>query len=142
MPEWLPSGREAFFVMIGGGTGALARLTLARALFVAAVQNPWPTALINIVGSFALGLIIVACRERPGLLLLLGAGLCGGFTTFSTFGVETARLLADARYGLAAVYALTSVCGAVGGAIVGERLMVPQDLRTRPPAAGGLVRET
>lgn len=124
MPEWSPTGRESILVALGGGAGALARLTLARALFAAGVQNPWPTALVNVAGSFLLGLIVVACRDRPGLLVLLGTGLCGGFTTFSTFGVETARLIADARYGLAAGYVMASVVGAVAGAMVGERLAI------------------
>ena len=122
MPEWSPTAREALFVVLGGGTGALLRLTVARALFAAGLLNPWPTAAINIVGSFGLGILAVVCRERPGLLILLGTGLCGGFTTFSTFGVETARLLADSRYALAATYISLSVGGAVIGAIVGERL--------------------
>lgn len=122
MPHWLPSGVEAACVALGGSLGALARLTVARGLLAAGVGDPWPTAAINLGGSFVLGVLVVACRDRPGLLMLLGTGFCGGFTTFSTFGVDTARLLATGRYGTAAAYALVSAVGAVAGAALGERL--------------------
>ena len=122
MPPWTPTLNESALVALGGGCGAFLRLGLGRALLAAGVATPWPTALINLAGSFALGVLAAACRDRPGLLVLLGTGVCGGFTTFSAFGVELARLLGEARPGAAAAYALASVAGAAAGAALGARV--------------------
>jgi CrcB protein len=110
---------RAALVGLGGGAGAVARFAVGRLL--ANPEFPWHTLGINAAGSFALGVLAVACRDRPGWYLLLGVGVCGGFTTFSTFSVEALDLLAKNRPGAAAGYVLGSVVAALAGAWVGMR---------------------
>lgn len=100
-------------VLVGGAVGSGCRYILGRlALYLDAdaIQRfPWHTFGINVLGSFALGLAAVLLSNRPGWLLLLGTGFCGGFTTFSTFSVETLLMLENHRPLTAAGYALGSL---------------------------------
>jgi fluoride exporter len=82
-------------VFLGGVIGAPARYTLDRV-----VQGrtggafPWGTLTVNLVGSVILGALLGAGAPH-GLQVLLGTGVCGALTTFSTLGYETVRLLED-----------------------------------------------
>lgn len=114
-------------LLLGGGCGANARYWIGT-LFVSrewSTHFPWHTFLINIAGSLLLGMIGVSCRNRPEWFLLLGTGFCGGFTTFSTFSIETLHMLEKGRTASALVYVLGSACAAVFGAWLGMRLMRP-----------------
>ncbi|QQS37889.1 MAG: fluoride efflux transporter CrcB [Ignavibacteriales bacterium] len=66
---------------------------------------PYGTLTVNILGSFLLGVIIFYFDDKnlisPSLKLLLTVGFCGGFTTFSTFSIETINLLRDSEISLA-----------------------------------------
>ncbi len=66
---------------------------------------PYGTLAVNIVGSFILGFVILVLDQRdllsPGMKLLLAVGFCGGFTTFSSFSLETFNLLRDSEIMLA-----------------------------------------
>ena len=108
-------------VFLGGGTGAVARFLLGRA-FAAPGGFPWATFGINVLGSLLLGIIVVLAKDRPGWLALLGAGFCGGFTTFSAFGLETLRLLEAEEYASAGGYVLGSVIAGIAGAWIGVQL--------------------
>ncbi len=84
----------------GGGLGAMLRFAVA--LWVderAQVAFPWGTLIVNAGGCFLIGLIATFADEHrvlsPAARLFLVAGLLGGFTTFSTFGLETWRLVED-----------------------------------------------
>lgn len=89
-------------VLIGGAVGA--PLRYLTDLFVQARHDsvmPWGTLTVNVAGSFILGVVAsaVAHAEAPAwLLTLLGTGLCGALTTFSTFGFETVRLVEDGSW--------------------------------------------
>lgn len=98
----------------GGGLGATLRFALA--LWVderAQVEFPWGTLAVNAVGCFAIGLLATFADEHrvltPALRLFLVAGLLGGFTTFSTFGLETWRLVEGGFAGLALANAFGSL---------------------------------
>lgn len=83
--------------------GILASLILRPDLFSASgPQFPWDTVLVNISGSFAIGLLAVMTSSEH-LRLFLMIGLCGGFTTFSSFSLQTVMLISSDRIGLAAV---------------------------------------
>ena len=75
-------------VALGGGGGAVARYAVGRVAAGWSAHSvelfPWPTFMVNLVGSFVLGLIAVSFRSHPQPIwwLLLGTGFCGGFTTF------------------------------------------------------------
>ncbi|MBK9738240.1 MAG: fluoride efflux transporter CrcB [Actinobacteria bacterium] len=83
-------------VMVGAAVGAPSRWLLDQAISSRmAGVFPWGTWVINVSGSLLLGLVLAANVFGPApveLVALVGAGFCGGFTTFSTFGFETVRL--------------------------------------------------
>ena len=85
---------------------------------------PYCTMAINVVGSFALavfaGLLISETITDPRLSLFLRVGLCGGFTTFSTFSNETMVLLQQGRTVEAVLYALLSCVLCVAAAFAGD----------------------
>jgi fluoride exporter len=76
-------------VALGAAIGAPLRFAIATTLDQE--RFPWGTALVNVAGSFLLGLF-VAAGATGGWLALLGTGFCGGFTTYSAFAVQTHRL--------------------------------------------------
>ena len=90
---------------------------------------PLTTLLINVLGSFAIGLIAALAARRPGLdarvLLFARVGLCGGFTTFSTFSLETFELLRAGHYGMAALYAVLSAALCVLAVLLAQLLVKP-----------------
>ena len=82
---------------------------------------PWPVVLVNLVGCALLGALLgrgVDSRVR----LLVGAGFCGGLTTFSTFAVDAAGLMRDSRAEVAAAYLALSVVLGLGAFLAGRRL--------------------
>lgn len=85
-------------VAVGGALGSLARWGLAETLPHASDRVPWSTLTANVVGAFLLGALMVVVLEvgRPGRYLrpFLGVGVLGGFTTFSTYMLDTRTLLA------------------------------------------------
>lgn len=108
-------------VMAGGGLGAALRYLVARALPLS--PGGWPTAtlLVNIVGGLAMGLLAgwLHGRDAEGVRLLLGVGVLGGFTTFSAFSLEMARMVEDGAFAMALGYALASVIAALLAVFVG-----------------------
>ena len=100
-------------VFVGGALGALARAALGEAFPSSATQWPWPTFVVNVVGAFLLGYFVTRLQERLPLSRyrrpLLGTGVCGGLTTFSTMQVEILHMVDAHSYGLAAGYAVASV---------------------------------
>ncbi|GHG69641.1 fluoride efflux transporter CrcB [Streptomyces griseocarneus] len=79
---------------------------------------PWGTFVVNAAGCFVLGLLTGALPDEH-LRLLLGTGLCGALTTYSTFSYETLRLAEDGARGYAALNAAASVTCGVGAAFAG-----------------------
>lgn len=123
MTGWLT--HPAVLLMLGGGAGANARYWFGRwAAGHLGDRWPWGTFAINVAGSAALGLVAGACLGHPDPArrhwqVLLGAGFCGGFTTFSAFSLEALELLRGGRPGAAAAYALGSTAAGVLGAWAG-----------------------
>ncbi|WP_284975921.1 fluoride efflux transporter CrcB [Arthrobacter sp. efr-133-TYG-104] len=116
---------------LAGGLGAIARFVV-DGLLRAKVRTalPWPTILINISGSALLGFLaglVMRGAAPQSLQLVLGTGLMGGYTTFSTASLETVRLVQSGRMGLALVNALGSmIAGVLAAALgLGAALMLP-----------------
>ena len=105
--------RELAAVFAGGALGSLARAALAALAAGDPARWPWPTFTVNIVGAFLVGYLTTRLLERLPLSSyrrpLLGTGLCGGLTTFSTMQVETLRMVEHGHWALAAGYTLTSI---------------------------------
>ncbi len=115
---------NVLLVMLGGAFGSLARYGLSRAF--AGPNWPLGTFTANVVGGLLMG-ILMALLLGPlkGLVdterarLLLGVGVLGGFTTFSSFSLETVQMLERRDYGLAALYVGLSVALAIGAVALG-----------------------
>ncbi|HWF27615.1 MAG TPA: fluoride efflux transporter CrcB [Mycobacterium sp.] len=105
--------RELVAVFAGGALGALARAVLSTLAGDDSASWPWPTFTVNIVGAFLVGYFTTRLLERLPLSSyrrpLLGTGLCGGLTTFSTMQVETLKMIEHGHWGLAAGYTVTSI---------------------------------
>jgi fluoride exporter len=106
-------GRTIAAIFVGGALGTLARAALAEAFPRAATAWPWPTFTVNIVAAFLLGYFVTRLQERLPLSSyrrpLLGTGVCGGLSTFSTMQVEILKMLSAHAYVLAAGYAAASI---------------------------------
>jgi CrcB protein len=105
--------RELAAVFAGGALGTVARTGLSLLATADPARWPWPTFTVNIVGAFLAGYFTTRLLERLPLSSyrrpLLGTGLCGGLTTFSTMQVETLRMIEHQHYGLAAGYTGASI---------------------------------
>ncbi|MDX2233439.1 MAG: CrcB family protein [Hyphomonadaceae bacterium] len=112
--------RDFLLVAMGGALGAAARygVTLAAARCWGQAA-PWGTLIVNVAGGFAMGLLAGLAGDRRDLMLVLGAGVLGGFTTFSAFSIEMVRMIERGEMGLAALYLAASVTLAVGAAFAG-----------------------
>lgn len=122
------SATDLLAVAAGGGAGTAARYGIAQVVPVTAGALPWATLLVNVTGSFLLGLAVALLLERPGVPAwvrpLLATGFLASYTTYSTFAVEANALLSD-RPVLAAAYiglaVVTGVAAAAAGLRVGRR---------------------
>ncbi|HSK34108.1 MAG TPA: CrcB family protein [Propionicimonas sp.] len=117
-------------IFLGAASGTTARSLLEGAWPATPGAFPWTTFSINVCGSLLLGMLLEAIAEsgrdagwRRGLRLGVGTGVLGGFTTYSTFSVETVLLLRSGHWLLATGYALASVVTGVGAAMLGVRLV-------------------
>jgi fluoride exporter len=106
-------GRELAAVFVGGAMGTLARAAFETLAAPDPGRWPWPTFTVNIVGAFLLGYFTTRLLERLPVSSyrrpLLGTGLCGGLTTFSTMQVEIVKMLDGHHFGLALGYAAASL---------------------------------
>jgi len=114
-------------VFLGAGIGG----ALRHGVNVAAgrmfgLQFPYGTMFVNIVGSFAMGLLAGYFAFRPGIAqhwrLFLTTGVLGGFTTFSAFSLDTAVLIERHSYGVAAGYVVGSVISSLAALFAGLAL--------------------
>ena len=112
------------FVALGGAAGAALRYAVS--LLPAKGAFPLLTLLTNLAGAFVIGVIagLAAKRNLPqNAVLFLKTGLCGGFTTFSTFSLETLGLLERGEYAIGGAYALGSLAVCVLGVVAGKMLV-------------------
>ncbi len=113
-------------VFLGGGCGAVCRWSIGRLFpFDPILGFPWAIFSINTIGSFLLGIVVILCKDRTAGLALFGIGFCGGFTTFSTFSIETIKLWEADRPAMAVAYAFGSCIAALSGAALAMKLFRP-----------------
>lgn len=103
---------EFVFVGIGGALGSMLRYAVSLIPY----KQPFPllTLITNVCGAVLIGYIAGFAAKKevsPHALLLLKTGLCGGFTTFSTFSLEAYTLIQSGNYFYAALYVLLSLAG-------------------------------
>ena len=112
------------WVGLGGAIGSIFRYTLS----LLPIKSSFPvlTLITNLLGAFIIG-VVVGLFEKQYLSsqihLFLKTGLCGGFTTFSTFSLETLTLLENDMIFIAIVYALISVVGCIVGVYLGKMIV-------------------
>lgn len=116
--------KQILLVALGGGVGAVCRYGLS--LLPISSKFPWGTLLANLAGALIIGFLAGLAAQRskfpPELNLLLKTGFCGGFTTFSTFSLETVTLLQQHRYLAGCGYAVVSLAGCLAGVVLGQVL--------------------
>ena len=113
-------------VGLGGFAGAVLRYMIGLIPVNEMMVFPVKTFLINVIGCIAIGLITVTAAKNgslnPHLLLFMKVGVCGGFTTFSTFALETSDLIRNGNPGMALAYVLGSVIVGTGTILAIEYL--------------------
>lgn len=117
--------KACLFVGLGGAAGAVLRYLFS--LIPVKGQFPILTLLTNLIGAVVIGCIAAAAALVPGLptnlILFLKTGLCGGFTTFSTFSLETMTLFQEKHVPMGIAYAVVSVLVCLVGVWVGQTVM-------------------
>ncbi len=102
------------YVFLGGGTGSVLRYCVQMALHerIVPYSFPWATFTINILGSFLIGLFYTLSARfnlSTEVRVLLTTGLCGGFTTFSTFSNDGLIMIKQGFYGVFLLYTSVSI---------------------------------
>jgi CrcB protein len=111
---------QLLWVALGGAVGSVARYGVGvAAVRVFGLVFPWGTLIVNVLGGLAIGVLSARLGpENENLRLLLGVGVLGGFTTFSTFSLETVRLMQQ-HPASAALYVAASLVLSVGACWTG-----------------------
>ena len=113
----------ALLVAAGGAVGALARYGMGLfGLRVFGPDFPWGTFGVNLIGGFAIGVVVTLYGDRRELTLLLATGVLGGFTTFSSYSLEVVRMLERGALVTATLYAGGSVVLACAAVYLGMAL--------------------
>lgn len=123
--------KELLYIFLGGGTGSVLRYCVQMMMHERILPYifPWATFTVNLVGSFLIGLLYALSARfnlSPEVRLLLTAGFCGGFTTFSTFSNDGMTLLKGEFYGTFLLYTLLSITigliAVAAGSYLGKQL--------------------
>lgn len=116
---------QCFIVGLGGGLGAFFRYLLGK-IQLPAAAFPIHTLCINILGAFVIGMVVSGGAkyglEESKWILFLKTGVCGGFTTFSTFSLETITLLEQGKMVNALFYSIASVVLCLTGVWIGKNI--------------------
>ena len=120
--------KNILLVGLGGGVGSIGRFLLQKWVYAIYPHPfPWGTFIVNVSGCFLIGLFY-AIAEKTSLLnlewrLLLMVGLCGGFTTFSTFAFENVILLRSGDIAFFILYIFASVVFGIAAVLGGIALI-------------------
>ncbi|MEY8507173.1 fluoride efflux transporter CrcB [Lachnospiraceae bacterium 42-17] len=118
---------ECIVVGAGGFIGAVCRYLIGLIPLKESCAFPVKTFVINMVGSFLIGIIAALAMRtdslNPRMVLFLKVGICGGFTTFSSFALETGDLMQDGKWKLAVLYAVLSVAAGVIAVFAGQGII-------------------
>lgn len=119
--------RSCLYVAAGGAIGAVARYLIGLIKMNEFAFFPIKTLVINIVGSFLIGIVVALSLKKgnwdPDVVLLMKTGICGGFTTFSTFALETSNLLENGRIPMAFAYITLSILLSVSAVFAAQKIV-------------------
>lgn len=111
----------------GGFIGSLFRYLVGLIPFLNKSEIPFQTLAVNVIGAVMIGMIVQAAESYGNLngswLLFLKVGICGGFTTFSTFSLEALGLLQSGRALMFGIYVAASLVLCIGGVFAGKMLV-------------------
>jgi len=112
------------FVALGGALGAVARYAIS--LIPVRTGFPVLTLITNIIGAILIGFIVGVTSSREGVsdntVLFWKTGVCGGFTTFSTFSLEAFNLFENKQYAAGGIYVVLSCGFCILGVLCGRKL--------------------
>jgi fluoride exporter len=115
------------FLLVGLGGALGSMLRYAAYLFITIKYFPAATFVVNILGSFIIGLVLALSIKDESFLnnwkLFLATGICGGFTTFSAFSAENVVLLQNEKYFIALLYIVLSIVLGIGAAWLGYSII-------------------
>jgi len=118
--------KNILLVGLGGGIGSILRY--GSGLLVDSKYFPWSTLVVNVIGSFIIGLVLAFSVKDESFLnnwkLFIATGVCGGFTTFSAFSAENLALFQNGKYGMAMCYIILSVVLGIAAAFLGYQLII------------------
>jgi CrcB protein len=115
---------QFLYVALGGALGALGRYLIS----IVPIKTEFPilTLITNIVGAIIIGFVVGLVTAKPtiskNVSLFWKTGICGGFTTFSTFSLEAVNLMEKQKYCLGGLYMILSVGCCMVGVILGKKL--------------------
>ncbi len=117
--------KNILLVGLGGALGSMLRYAVA--VWFKHASFPLATFLVNIIGSFIIGLVFAYALRNESFALnwriFLAAGICGGFTTFSAFSLESMQLLQQQRIGLFFLYVIGSLLLGLAATWLGYTLL-------------------
>ena len=112
------------FVALGGALGAMARYAIS--LIPVKTGFPILTLITNVIGAILIGFVVGVTSNRsnvsPNTVLFWKTGVCGGFTTFSTFSLEAFNLFDNKQYAAGGIYVALSVACCIFGILCGKKL--------------------
>ena len=120
--------KTIIYIAAGSGIGGVARFLLTRVIqeHAGSAAFPWGTFAVNIIGCFAIGLIYGLLDRgfslSPEMKAFLTVGLCGGFTTFSTFSADFIRLVRAGNHTAALLYVIVTVAICALGTLAGAKM--------------------
>lgn len=118
---------ECIIVGIGGFIGAVCRYLIGLIPLKEGNIFPVKTFIINILGCFIIGIIAALAAKNnslnPKIILFLKVGVCGGFTTFSSFALETSDLWKNGNTGMALLYIILSITLGVIAVFAGQKMV-------------------
>ncbi|MCI5910699.1 MAG: fluoride efflux transporter CrcB [Oscillospiraceae bacterium] len=117
---------NCLIVGLGGALGAVMRYLIGLIPFNPDNGFPIKTFIINVVGAFVIGIVAALAAKNamnPKLVLFLKVGICGGFTTFSSFALETDRLLMKGQSFTAVLYVLLSIFAGVLAVFLADKII-------------------
>ena len=117
--------KNFLLVGLGGALGSMLRYAVYLSVMVK--NFPVGTFIVNLSGSFIIGLVLALSLKDEAFLnnwkVFLATGICGGFTTFSSFSAENVALLQNGKYGIALLYITLSIVLGIAAAWLGFKLI-------------------
>ncbi len=119
--------QNCLYIGLGGALGAVSRYLFGLIPLRHSSGFPLTTLIVNVLGAFCIGLIVALAAKsmitNPHIVLFLKTGICGGFTTFSTFSLESSQLLKNNRISVGILYIAASVILCIAAVMLAQLLI-------------------